>query len=41
MVSMNDVMIEEGVNIMKLVYEYFVDVVGEDVDVGDFWMDYC
>ena len=41
MASTNDVTTEEGVNTMKSVYEYSVDVVGEDADAGDLWMDYC
>ena len=41
MASTQDVTTEEGVNTMKSVYEYSIDIVGEDADAADLWLDYC
>lgn len=41
MASTNDLTTQEGVDTLKSVYEYSVDVVGEDADAGDLWLDYC
>lgn len=40
MASTQDTKTEEGVATMKSVYEYSVDVVGEDADAADVWLDY-
>ena len=39
MASTNDLTTQEGVDTLKSVYEYSVDVVGEDPDAGDLWLD--
>lgn len=41
MASTNDTTTAEGVETMKSVYEYSVDMVGEDADAGELWLDYC
>lgn len=41
MASTNDMTTQEGVDTMKSVYEYSIDVVGEDADAADLWLDYC
>ena len=41
MASTHDTTTEEGVATMKSVYEYSVDVVGEDADAAEVWLDYC
>lgn len=41
MANTHDITSEEGVATMKSVYEYSVDIVGEDADAADVWLEYC